>query len=94
MTKTFFDALMEPMAIVGLIGQACFFSRFLVQWIASEKKGRSVIPVIFWYLSLSGGLLILIYAIWRQEPIFVLGQSVGVFVYLRNLMLIHKKRKE
>lgn len=94
MTKTFFDALMEPMAIVGLIGQACFFSRFLVQWIASEKERRSVVPVVFWYLSLGGGLLILIYAIWRQEPIFVLGQSVGVFVYLRNLMLIHKKRKE
>jgi lipid-A-disaccharide synthase-like uncharacterized protein len=80
------------MAVVGLVGQACFFSRFLVQWIASEKEGESVVPIVFWYLSLGGGLLVLIYAIWRQEPIFAMGQCVGVFVYTRNLMLIRRKR--
>ena len=82
------------MAIVGLLGQGCFFSRFLVQWIASEKQGESIVPVIFWYLSLGGGLLVLIYAVWRQEPIFAMGQAVGIFVYTRNLMLIRKKRGE
>jgi lipid-A-disaccharide synthase-like uncharacterized protein len=92
--KDFFAALMEPMAIVGLLGQGCFFSRFLVQWIASEKQGESIVPVIFWYLSLGGGLLVLIYAVWRQEPIFAMGQAVGIFVYTRNLMLIRKKRGE
>ncbi len=92
--KDFFAVLMEPMAIVGIVGQCCFFSRFLVQWIASEKKGQSVIPTAFWYLSISGGILVLVYAIWRQEPIFVLGQSVGVFVYTRNLMLIRKQQGE
>lgn len=93
MVKEFIDVLVHPMALVGLLGQACFFSRFLVQWIASEKNGRSVVPVAFWYLSLAGGLLVLVYAIWRRDPVFTLGQSVGAFVYIRNLMLIRRKRR-
>ena len=76
---------------IGLTGQACFFSRFLVQWIASERRGRSVVPRAFWYLSISGGLILLSYALWRRDPVFILGQSVGLFVYLRNLVLLRRE---
>ncbi len=93
MLKEFLEVLGQPMAILGLVGQCCFFSRFLVQWLTSERKGASVIPVAFWYLSLAGGGMVLVYAIWRRDPVFTLGQSVGVFVYTRNLMLIYGKRK-
>lgn len=72
---------------VGLLGQGMFFSRFLVQWLASEKAGRSVFPMAFWYLSLSGGALLLAYAIWRQDPVFIIGQTTGAFIYLRNIRL-------
>jgi lipid-A-disaccharide synthase-like uncharacterized protein len=72
---------------VGLLGQAFFFSRFLVQWLASEKAGRSIIPMAFWYLSLSGGFLLLLYSIWRKDPVFTLGQATGAFIYLRNIRL-------
>lgn len=75
----------------GLLGQAFFFSRFLVQWLASEKAGESVFPMAFWYLSLSGGMLLLIYAIYRQDPVFILGQSTGTFIYLRNIHLRRMK---
>ena len=77
---------------VGLLGQGMFFSRFLVQWMASEKAGRSVFPMAFWYLSLSGGALLLAYAIWRQDPVFIIGQTTGAFIYLRNIRL--RKRDE
>ena len=87
--RAFLDFFAQPMAILGLIGQTCFFSRFLVQWIASEKKRRSVVPTSFWYLSIIGGLLVFIYAVWRRDPIFILGQSVGLVVYTRNLVLIY-----
>lgn len=72
---------------VGFLGQAFFFSRFLVQWLASEKAGRSIFPMAFWYLSLSGGFLLLIYAIYRKDPVFIIGQSTGTFIYLRNIYL-------
>jgi lipid-A-disaccharide synthase-like uncharacterized protein len=72
---------------VGLLGQAMFFSRFLVQWLASERAGRSIFPMAFWYLSLAGGVLLLIYAIWRQDPVFILGQTTGASIYLRNIWL-------
>ena len=75
---------------LGLLGQALFSLRFLVQWWRSEREQRSVIPIAFWYLSLGGGLLLLCYAIHRQDPVFVLGQLTGVFVYLRNLHLIRR----
>jgi lipid-A-disaccharide synthase-like uncharacterized protein len=77
---------------LGFVAQAIFASRFIVQWIASEKEGRSYVPVAFWYLSISGGLLMLAYAIYRQDPVFILGQSTGVIVYTRNLMLIHRTK--
>lgn len=75
---------------IGLLGQACFFSRFFVQWLASERAGRSIFPMAFWYFSLSGGLLLLIYAIYRKDPVFILGQSTGAFIYLRNIYLRKK----
>ena len=77
---------------VGFLGQALFSMRFLVQWWRSERAGNSVVPVAFWYLSLGGGLLLLCYAIYRRDPIFILGQLSGVVVYLRNLHLIRRHR--
>ncbi|MGH8020630.1 MAG: lipid-A-disaccharide synthase N-terminal domain-containing protein [Opitutaceae bacterium] len=89
----FLHVLAQPMAVVGIVGQACFFSRFLVQWVVSEKQARSTIPEAFWYLSIAGAVLVLIYAIWRRDPVFTIGQSVGVVVYTRNLILIHREKK-
>jgi lipid-A-disaccharide synthase-like uncharacterized protein len=80
--------------VIGFLGQGLFASRFLVQWIYSEKKGESHIPVIFWYLSIFGGIGLLIYAIFREDPVIILGQSFGLFIYLRNLFLIYKKKNE
>ena len=74
----------------GLIGQAAFFSRFLVQWVASERAGRSYVPLAFWYLSLLGSLILLIYAIHREEPVFLLGYLPNSAVYIRNLVLIRR----
>ena len=74
--------------IVGFGGQALFSMRFLIQWLTSERRGRSVIPVAFWHLSLWGGITLLVYAIHQHDPVFTLGQSIGVFIYLRNLWLI------
>ncbi|MCG8293142.1 MULTISPECIES: lipid-A-disaccharide synthase N-terminal domain-containing protein [Pseudomonas] len=82
--------------IVGFAGQAVFTGRFVLQWLYSEFKRRSVIPVGFWYLSMLGSALLLIYAIYRQDPVFILGQAFGILVYLRNLQLIarYKEQKE
>jgi lipid-A-disaccharide synthase-like uncharacterized protein len=79
-----------------LCGQAIFASRFIVQWIASERKKRSVIPLSFWWLSIAGSLTLLTYAIYQQDPVFILGQSTGMLIYLRNLYLLrrHPKRIE
>jgi len=79
--------------ILGFVGQAFFFSRFLVQWIASERAGRSVIPIAFWYLSLFGGATLLVYAIYRRDPVFILGQSTGAFIYLRNVALRRREQR-
>ncbi len=73
---------------VGLVGQLMFTGRFLVQWLASERVHKSVVPVTFWWFSIGGGMMLLLYAIWRRDPIFILGQSLGVFIYARNLWLI------
>lgn len=78
---------------VGFAGQALFTSRFLVQWIASERKGESVLPIIFWHLSLGGGLLLLLYAISRSDPVIITGQALGVIVYARNLVLVYRKER-
>lgn len=79
--------------IIGFAGQVFFFSRFLVQWIASEKAKRSVIPNAFWYLSVLGGSILLIYAIHRRDPVFISGQLVGLLVYFRNLYFLHRGKK-
>src|SRR4051812_43852381 len=78
---------------VGFTGQILFFMRFMVQWIASEKRKESVIPNAFWYFSISGGLVLLTYALYKGDPVFILGQSLGVLIYLRNLYLIRAKAK-
>ena len=79
--------------VVGFLGQLFFFSRFVVQWIAAERRGASVIPTAFWYLSISGGMILLVYSIHLKDPVFITGQSVGAIVYIRNLVLIHRKKK-
>ena len=80
--------------IIGFIGQGLFASRFIFQWIYSEKKGESYIPIIFWYLSIFGGIGLLTYAIFRKDPVIITGQLFGIFIYLRNLILIYKNRNE
>lgn len=78
--------------MIGLTGQLLFTARFLVQWLASEREQRSVIPIAFWYFSLAGGLVLLTYALWRRDPVFILGQSMGLVIYIRNLWLIHAEQ--
>jgi lipid-A-disaccharide synthase-like uncharacterized protein len=78
---------------VGFAGQGLFTARFLVQWAVSEKRKASVVPVAFWWLSLAGGSALLAYAIHREDPVIILGQAMGLFVYVRNLMLVSKARR-
>ena len=78
---------------IGLLGQGLFFMRFFVQWLASEKEGRSVIPIAFWWFSMAGGVTLLIYAVWRRDPVFIIGQGSGLFIYARNLYLLHKEQR-
>ena len=78
---------------VGLVGQILFGSRMLIQWIASEREGRSIVPTIFWYISIAGGAVLLSYAIYREDPVFIIGQAAGSMVYLRNLYFIHREKK-
>jgi len=80
--------------IIGLTGQVLFGLRFLVQWICSEIKKESHIPIVFWYFSIFGGIILLTYAIHRRDPVFILGQSTGLIVYLRNLRLIYIKERK
>ena len=82
------------MIVIGFGGQTLFATRFVIQWLSSETAGRSVIPVAFWYFSISGGLVLLTYAIWRQDPVIIAGQSVGVLIYARNLYFISKEKKQ
>jgi lipid-A-disaccharide synthase-like uncharacterized protein len=76
----------------GLAGQLLFGSRFIIQWIASERKKVSYIPIVFWYLSLSGGIITFIYAIHKKDTVFTIAQGAGLVVYLRNLMMIYRRR--
>ncbi len=78
----------------GLAGQALFSMRFIVQWIASERQRKSVIPAAFWYLSIAGGLTLLVYAIHRRDPVFILGQATGLFVYLRNVHFVRRQQAQ
>jgi len=81
------DSMRNPWLVLGLLGQVVFSARFLVQWIESERAGRSVVPDSFWWLSIVGSMILLVYAIWRRDPVFVLGQSAGFVIYARNLAL-------
>ena len=85
-------AIQNPFLIVGFVGQIMFFGRFLVQWIASEKKGQSYIPNSFWYLSIGGSLLLLAYSINIGDIVFTLGFSLNLIIYFRNIMLIKKTK--
>ena len=78
---------------VGLLGQIMFTARFLVQWLASERAGKSVIPIAFWYFSILGSLIVLAYGIHKFEPVIIVGQIPGVVIYARNLWLIHRERR-
>jgi lipid-A-disaccharide synthase-like uncharacterized protein len=80
--------------LIGLLGQGLFASRFLLQWLRSEIEGRSVIPVSFWYCSVGGGVVLLAYAIYKLDPVFIIGQGTGLIVYARNLALIFRERNQ
>lgn len=84
--------LFEPLVIFGLAGQCVFMLRFVVQWFASERRGRSYVPIGFWYLSVVGGLMLLVYGVLDEDPVILLGQSLGMTIYARNLFLIYARR--
>jgi lipid-A-disaccharide synthase-like uncharacterized protein len=79
--------------VVGFVGQALFSMRFFLQWWTSERAGKSVIPIGFWYFSLAGSVVLLVYAIYKRDPVFILGQAGGLVIYLRNLSLISRERQ-
>jgi lipid-A-disaccharide synthase-like uncharacterized protein len=78
--------------LFGFLGQAIFASRFIIQWIVSEKKKESFVPLSFWYLSIAGGIVLLVYSLYKRDPVFAIGQASGLVVYARNLVLIMKKK--
>ena len=80
------------MIVVGVAGQGLFAMRFILQWLSSEKQAKSVIPIAFWYFSIGGGAVLLLYAIWRQDPVIICGQGLGLFIYLRNLYFIRRDK--
>lgn len=80
--------------VIGFLGQALFSARFIVQWLASERVKRSIVPRAFWYFSLAGGATLLAYAVHKRDPVFIAGQGLGLFVYLRNLYLIRSGRQQ
>ncbi len=86
------DELLDPWVLFGFAAQFMFMMRFVIQWIASERAQRSHVPVAFWYFSLAGGIMLLSYAIKRADPVFMLGQGLGCFIYIRNLILIYRRR--
>ena len=92
LSNWFFNALLNPLGLFGLAAQATFMLRFVVQWYASEQRGRSYVPVAFWYLSLAGGLMLFAYAFFRKDPVIMLGQALGIAIYARNLVLIYSRK--
>ncbi|MFN0138267.1 MAG: lipid-A-disaccharide synthase N-terminal domain-containing protein [Phycisphaerae bacterium] len=86
------EKMSEPLVWFGLLGQVVFMLRFVVQWFQSERAGRSVVPVAFWYLSIVGGGMLLVYGIIDVDPVIILGQSLGMAIYIRNLVLIHREK--
>ncbi len=92
-TWAWLAAHLNAWLIIGFAGQLIFTARFLVQWLASERKRDSVVPVAFWWLSMAGGLTLLCYAVHREDPVIIFGQALGVFIYIRNLMLVSKGKR-
>ena len=84
----------QVMIVVGFGGQFLFAMRFIIQWLTSEGAKRSVIPIAFWYFSIGGGTVLLLYAIWRQDPVIICGQGLGLFIYMRNLIFIFRESSE
>jgi lipid-A-disaccharide synthase-like uncharacterized protein len=84
---------LDVWSAIGFVGQILFFFRFFYQWVASEKAKRSIVPEAFWYFSMAGGLVLLIYAIQRQDAVFTVGQAGGLFIYSRNIYLIRRERR-
>ena len=78
--------------LIGYVAQSLFAMRFVVQWIASERAGKSVVPTAFWVISIGGGLMLLGYALYRKDPVFIIGHATGLFVYLRNLQFVMRGR--
>jgi lipid-A-disaccharide synthase-like uncharacterized protein len=91
---TVFVEQLDIWIVLGFIAQFMFSMRFVVQWIASERVGRSIVPVAFWFFSIGGGTLLLIYSIQRQDPVFIAGQALGLIIYARNLWLIFKEKRQ
>jgi lipid-A-disaccharide synthase-like uncharacterized protein len=89
-----FVAKLDFWLVFGILAQLLFTARFIVQWIVSEKLGKSVVPLAFWFLSMGGGVMLLIYGLVRREPIIIMGQALAVFIYMRNLMLIFRNRSD
>jgi lipid-A-disaccharide synthase-like uncharacterized protein len=87
-----FVAQLDWWVALGFLAQALFSMRFLVQWIASERAGRSVVPTAFWLFSIGGGVLLFAYSLYRKDPVFIAGQGLGLFIYLRNLYFIMRER--
>jgi lipid-A-disaccharide synthase-like uncharacterized protein len=84
---------LDGLALFGIAAQLLFAARFIVQWLASERAGRSVMPLAFWFFSVGGGVLTLVYGLIRREPVIILGQGLSIFIYIRNLMLIFGERR-
>ena len=91
--KDVFVIKFDGWVLLGFVAQGFFTMRFVVQWIASERARRSVVPVAFWFFSIGGGILLFIYALTIKDPVFILGQGFGVFVYLRNLYFVYRERR-
>lgn len=89
-----FVQTLDGWVVLGFIGQILFTMRFILQWLASEQAGRSVIPLSFWYFSIGGAVLLFIYAVYRRDPVFIVGQGLGLFIYFRNLALIAREKRE
>lgn len=85
---------MNTWLIIGFVAQGMFFGRFFIQWIVSEYKGESTVPLAFWIFSVLGGGMLLVYAIHQKDPVFIVGQAGGLVIYLRNLMLIYKNKQK
>jgi lipid-A-disaccharide synthase-like uncharacterized protein len=89
--QEFWKAFHSPVVLIGLLGQFALLGRFAIQWIASERAGRSVIPVVFWHLSIIAAILLTAYAWVRKDPVFLIGQAAALAIYIRNLVLIRRR---